>query len=307
MTLYAGIDVGGTNLRVGVVEDMRLIYTKRSQTDFSRFCLDNPPDVAWRQIVNTVAEALEKVLQVFPDIAAIGIGFPGFIDPVSGTILQSPNLPGLQSVDLATDLSAIIDRPVVVENDAVAAAYGEHCLYKGAFHSLVYIGLGTGVGGGLIYADRPFVGQHGTAMEVGHIIVDTTQAARLCGCGNQGCLERYASASGLALSYKLATGIKLDSEEVSRLAAAGDPHALAAFELAGKHLAQAVAHISKILDIGQIVIGGGLSSAWVFMEKSFNRQLKHDLIPALRNNVYVRISTSGDEAGIIGAAMLASL
>ena len=108
------------------------------------------------------------------------------------------------------------------------------------------------------------------------------------------------------MTYKLATGLKLEAVEIAALAAAGDAHALAAFELAGKHLAQAVAHISKILDIGQIVIGGGLSKAWIFMEQAFNQQLKHDLIPALRNNVYVRISTSADEAGIIGAAMFSS-
>lgn len=307
MTFYAGIDVGGTNLRVGVVEDMRLIYTKRFHTDFAQLCRSHPPEIAWRQIVETIANALEKVLQVFPDIASIGVGFPGFIDPVNGTILQSPNLPGLQRVDLAADLSAKINRPVVVENDAVAAAYGEHCLYRNTSHSLVYIGLGTGVGGGLVYAGKPYVGQHGAAMEVGHIIVDTSDTARPCGCGNRGCLEQYASASGVALSYKLATGLEFDAIRIAELAAAGDAHALAAFDLAGMHLAQAVAHLSKILDIGQIVIGGGLSNVWVLLEGAFNRQLQSVLIPVLRNNTYIRVSTSGDEAGIIGAAMLSSL
>lgn len=307
MTFHMGIDVGGTNLRIGVVEDTHLIYTKRFHADFAQLCRTHTLEVAWQQIVTTIADALEKVLQMFPDIASIGIGFPGFIDPVNGTILQSPNLPGLQSVDLASGLAAKTGRPVVVENDAVAAAYGEYCLRRNALCNLAYIGLGTGVGGGLVYGGKAFVGQHGTAMEVGHIIVETSATARPCGCGNRGCLEQYASASGVTSSYKLATGFELEAGRIAELAAAGDAHALAAFELAGLHLAQAVAHIAKILDIGHIVIGGGLSNAWALMQDAFNQQLQTDLIPTLRDNVYIRISTSRDEAGMIGAAMLSSL
>ena len=307
MTFYAGIDVGGTNLRVGVVEDTRLIYTKRFHADFARLYLTHAPEAAWQQVVAMIADALEKVLQVFPDIASIGVGFPGFIDPENGTILQSPNLPGLQGKDLASGLAARIDRPMVVENDAVAAAYGEYCLHRNTLQNLAYIGLGTGVGGGLVYGGKAFVGQHGTAMEVGHIIVDTSDIARPCGCGNRGCLEQYASASGVTLSYKLATGFELEAIRVAELAGAGDIHAKSAFELAGMHLGQTVAHIAKILDIGQIVIGGGLSNAWALMQDTFDRQLQADLIPALRNNDYIRISTSGDDAGIIGAALLSSL
>jgi glucokinase len=306
MTLLAGVDVGGTNLRVGVVDDLRLIYNKRYRADFSEICRTQPPDMAWDAIVVTIAHALDKALQIFPDITAIGIGFPGFIDPTSGAILQSPNLPGLHNVDLAGSLSKRLGRPVLVENDAVAAAYGEYSLQRNTTHSLVYIGLGTGVGGGFIHADKPFTGQNGTAMEIGHLIVDTSGTARVCGCGNTGCLERYASASGVATSYKLATGLELDAKEVAELAHKGDAHAIEAYRLAGTSLARAVAHIAKILDVSQIVIGGGLSNSWSLAEAAFNQQLQADLIPALSKNVYVRVSTSGDEAGIIGAAMLAS-
>lgn len=307
MTLFAGVDVGGTNLRIGVVEDAHVIYQKRFHTDFSRLCRLHAPKVSWPQIVEAMAEPLRAVLHEFPDVVSIGIGFPGFIDPVDGTVLQSPNLPGLHRVDLAGDLSASIGRPVIVENDAVAAAYGEYCLSKGSTPSLAYIGLGTGVGGGFIYAGRPFGGQHGAAMEVGHIIVEHSATARLCGCGNRGCLEQYASANGVALSYKLATGFELDTDKVAELASAGDIHAQAAFHLAGAYLAQAVANIAKILDVSQVVIGGGLSNSWALMEASFNAQLQDDLIPVLRDNLKVQISNSGDEAGIIGAALLSGL
>lgn len=307
MTLFAGVDVGGTNLRIGVVEDTHVIYQERFHTDFARLCRLHAPKMSWPQIVEAMAEPLRAVLHEFPDVVSIGIGFPGFIDPVDGIVLQSPNLPGLHRVDLAGDLSASIGRPVIVENDAVAAAYGEYCLFNGSTPNLAYIGLGTGVGGGFIYAGRPFGGQHGAAMEVGHIIVEHSATARLCGCGNRGCLEQYASASGVALSYKLATGFDFEAARVAELASAGDFHAQAAFSLAGTCLAQATAHISKILNVGQIVIGGGLSSSWSFMEASFNAQLQDDLIPVLRDNLNVQISTSGDEAGVIGAALLSGL
>jgi glucokinase len=308
MSLYAGIDVGGTNLRIGVVENMRLIHAKRLYADFAQVCRNNAPAIAWPQIVAEIGQVLEQVLLVFPDIVSVGIGFPGFIDPVSGIILQSPNLPGLRNVDLAANLSGSIGRLIVVENDAVAAAYGEYCLTLNTISpNLIYIGLGTGVGGGFIYAGRPYVGQHGTAMEIGHIIVESSDSARPCGCGNRGCLEQYSSASGVALSYKLMTGLDLDAIELAESARTGDEHALAAYSLAGVQLGRVVAHLSKVLDIGQVVIGGGLSNAWDLMEEGFKRQLQSDLIPALRDNLYARISTSGDEAGMIGAAMLSSL
>lgn len=306
MSLYAGIDVGGTNLRIGIVEGNRVIDQQRFHADFARLCRENSSDIAWVSIIDAIAGPLQEVLRAYPQLVAIGIGFPGFIDPINGTVLQSPNLPGLYGVALAADVSARINRPVIVENDAAAAAYGEYRLSPSAVNSLVYIGLGTGVGGGLVHDARPYTGQNGAAMEVGHLIVDYSNSARLCGCGNHGCLEQYASASGVAQSYKLATGTDIDAVRIANLARAGDAHALAAFSMAGTYLAHAIAHISKILDVGQVVIGGGLSNAWDLIEQAFYAQLKHSLIPVLRDNLVVRTSASGDEAGIIGAALLAA-
>lgn len=304
MALYAGIDVGGTNLRIGIVEGLCVIHQQRFHADFARLCHENSPDVAWTSIIHAIASPLQEVLKAYPEVASIGIGFPGFIDSTSGLILQSPNFPGLHRVDLAADVAARIGRPVLVENDAAAAAYGEFRMSEGTVN-LVYIGLGTGVGGGLVLDARPYTGLHGAAMEVGHIIVDHA-AARACGCGNYGCLEQYASASGVAKSYRLATGTDLDAVRIANLARTGDVDALAAYRLAGTYLGYALAHISKILDVSQIVIGGGLSNAWDLMQEGFNIQLEVSLIPTLRENLTVRISSSGDQAGIIGAALLSA-
>lgn len=302
MALHIGVDIGGTNLRVGVVEDMHLIYEKRTHADFATLCRTNPPEVAWQSIIQITAHALQDALTAYPQVKSVGIGFPGFIDPLTGRISQSPNLPGLRDVDLAQDLSSVIGHTVIVENDALAAAYGEYYLNEGASDSLIYIGLGTGVGGGLIHAGKPFPGQHGVAMEVGHLIVEHN--GRLCGCGNRGCMEKYASATGLSLSYRAATGHELDTGRIAELAISGDEHAIAAYNLAGTSLAQALAHILKVVDVGQVVIGGGMSQAWPLMQDAFNQRLQADLIPVLRDKIAIKISNSGDQAGIIGAALL---
>lgn len=313
MPMLIGIDVGGTNLRLGVVEidaaglaKPRLLEEMRFQADFSSLCKQHQqkPELAWQQILATTAKAIQTVAAKYPAVCAVGIGFPGFIAPDTQLILQSPNLPGLRSVDLSTDLSALIGLPVITENDALAAAYGEYVMHPERISNLIYLGLGTGVGGGLILNGQPFQGQHGVAMEVGHIIVQ--ESGRLCGCGNAGCMERYASASGVAISYFEATGQQCSAAEVARLAEAGNQVANAAYALAGKSLAQALAHILKVIDVCEVVIGGGMSGAWTLLAPSFQQQLEQDLIPALRGKVKVSVSTMGDQAGIVGAAMLAS-
>jgi len=302
--LLLGADVGGTNLRLGLVDGMKVVWEKRFHADFSGLCKTHPADFAWQEIIRITSAAMNEALQQFPQIIAVGIGFPGFIDPNNGHVSQSPNLPGLRDVDLAGDLAKAIHRPVVVENDALAAAYGEFRLdQKNTINSdLIYIGLGTGVGGGLIHANQPFVGQHGTAMEIGHLIVEP--AGRACGCGNHGCMEQYASASGVTISYAGLSGQKANAGEIAALAKAGDKHALAAYTMAGDKLAQGLAHILKVVDVGQVVIGGGVSQAWPLMQAAFDQRLQTDLIPVLRDKITIKISSNGDQAGIIGAALL---
>jgi glucokinase len=310
MTVLIGIDVGGTNLRLGVVDydettpniAPRLIEEKRFQTDFSNMCKVHTPEQAWRAILNATAAAIDSMHVKYPNISAVGIGFPGFIDPHTQKISQSPNLPGLVDVDLSADLSQLIELPVMTENDALAAAYGEYVTRASQINHLIYLGLGTGVGGGLILNGQPFQGQHGVAMEVGHMSVHPN--GRLCGCGNYGCMEQYASASGVAISYLEATGQQYNSHEIARLAHQGDTHAISAYSLAGKALAQALAQVLKVIDVTNVVIGGGMSAAWLLIEPAFTQQLNEDLIPALRGNVNLSISSMGDQAGIIGAAML---
>ena len=297
-----GIDVGGTNLRLGVFAGTQLILEKRFQADFAHICHHNDANVAWQKIVQMIGEAIQPLLHQHPTICSVGIGFPGFIQPISQLIMQSPNFPGLKAVNLAADLGALINKKVIVENDALAAAYGEYCLLEKPAQGLIYIGLGTGVGGGLILEGKPFAGKHGVAMEVGHIIVEPN--GRECGCGNKGCMEKYASATGVAKSYYLATQQQLSAAEIASLATQGDQAALQAYQLAAKALAQSLAHVVKVLDVENIVIGGGMVGAWQLMQPTFNQYFEADLIPVLRGKITIATSNANDQAGMLGAAML---
>jgi glucokinase len=299
-----GIDVGGTNLRIGVFSGLKLIEEMRFQANFSELCKTNVPDAAWQKILAVTTDAIQTVLQKYSSVNAIGIGFPGFIDPQTHTIAQSPNLPSLKDVNLAEDLSQIIDKKIIVENDANAAAYGEYCLAGKPAGGLIYLGLGTGVGGGLIVAGKPFVGFHGCAMEVGHIIVE--ENGRQCGCGNNGCMEQYASASGVSISYFNATQKQHTAAEIAQFAKTGDVHATQAYVTAAQALAQALASMLKVADVSQVVIGGGMVGAWDLMQNAFNARLNKDLISVLRGKITVKISTANDTAGMLGAAMLST-
>lgn len=309
MALSIGIDVGGTNLRIGVFKGLQLIDEARFQADFSQICKEsylkeNQPTEAWQKILSVTANAIQSVLTKHADVQTIGIGFPGFINPKTHIIAQSPNLLGLKNVNLAADLSQIVGKKILLANDANAAAYGEYCLAGKPAAGLIYIGLGTGVGGGLIYANKPFAGEHGCAMEIGHIIIEAN--GRKCGCGNLGCMEQYASASGVSISYFNKTQQPLTAVDIATLAKEGDINALEAYQQAGESLALALAHILKVIDVPNVTIGGGMSQAWPLMQAAFDARLNADLIPVLRANIQVKISTADDSAGMLGAAMLSS-
>jgi glucokinase len=303
MALSIGIDVGGTNLRIGVFSGLQLIDETRFQADFSQICKENTPSNAWQKILAVTASAIQSVLAKHPQVQTIGIGFPGFIDPKTQIIVQSPNLPGLKNANLSADLSAKVGKSVIVENDANAAAYGEYCLAGKPDAGLIYFGLGTGVGGGLILNAKPLLGQHGCAMEVGHII--TAPNGRLCGCGNLGCMEQYASASGVSISYFNSTQQQLNAQKIADLANQGDKNAQNAYHTAGDAFAIALAHILKVIDVPNVTIGGGMSQAWPLMQAAFDARLQADLIPVLRGKIQVHVSKANDSAGMLGAALLA--
>ena len=124
--MLVGVDVGGTNLRVGVVDGHDILWERRYTADYSVLCGRLPHAQALQAILDNLHASLEEALALYSAVHAIGIGFPGFIDPVTQVVASSPNLPSLTNIDLATPLAQCLPRPVIVENDALAAAYGEH-------------------------------------------------------------------------------------------------------------------------------------------------------------------------------------
>ncbi len=308
MVKSIGIDIGGTNFRVGVFEDTKLIDENRFQANFSTIFKQNNPDHAWETVVTHMVEGIESVLQQYDEIQHIGIGFPGFIDPQTKSISESPNLPGLKNVQLVEALMSRLNKQhqikhIHLENDALAAAYGEYCARQSDTSSLLYFGLGTGVGGGLIICGTPYTGINGMAMELGHIIIHP--GGRPCGCGNQGCVEQYASATAIEMSYFETSQQHATAQAIAEKARNHDVAATNAFILAGESLAVAAAHALKVLDIPTVVIGGGLSQSWDLMENSFHKTLEANLIPVLRGKITVLTSTLDDTAGMLGAAQLA--
>lgn len=302
MALTIGIDVGGTNIRFGVFNHTQLIDEIKLEANLSLLCGELLPEHASYEVVRVLSTGIISLIEKHHVIQSVGIGFPGFIQPETKKVMESPNLPGLRYFNLAGELSSIFDMPFTLENDANAAAYGEYILAGKPEGGLIYIGLGTGVGGGLVLDGKVFSGQHGCAMEVGHIIVEPN--GRQCGCGNKGCMEQYASASGIAISYFNATQKKLSTVQIATLASEGDKHAAAAYLLAANTLAQALASITKVVDVKNVVIGGGASGAWVLMKTAFMQRFEADLIPILRNTIKVKLSNANDKAGMLGAALL---
>jgi glucokinase len=309
VALTIGIDVGGTNIRLGVFEGKKLVAETRLEANIGAVCRVLTFETAPAEVIKILSVEIQKLVKKYPVIQAVGIGFPGFIDPKTKQIMQSPNLPHLKDFDLRAQLSQAINLPVILENDANAAAFGEFFLLENEPASLMYIGLGTGVGGGLVIDGSVYSGQHGCAMEVGHIIVQphiSEPKARQCGCGNLGCMETYASATGVSTTYFELTKQQKSAAEITKLADAGDKAAIEAYGIAAASLAQALASILKVIDVENVVIGGGMSHAWHLMQKGFDSQLDNDLIPVLRDKITVKISTANDTAGMLGAAMLSS-
>ena len=302
MAITIGIDVGGTNIRFGVFNQAQLIDEVRLESNLSKLCGELLPEHASYEIVRILSSGIINIIENGHTIQSVGIGFPGFIEPDSKKIVSSPNLPGLSYFNLAGELSAILGLPFSLENDANAAAYGEFILAGKPAGGLIYIGLGTGVGGGLVLDGKIFSGQQGCAMEVGHMIIE--QNGRLCGCGNKGCMEQYASASGIAISYFNATNKQCTAAQIAEFAKAGDTDAIAAYTLAANALAQALASVVKVVDVKNVVSGGGVAGAWPLMKQAFMQRFEADLISVLSSTINIKISNANDKAGMLGAAML---
>ena len=313
--LYGAIDLGGTKLRAVVAD---LDGSVRGEVIVPTEAEGGPDHVIGR-IVDALAEAARGSGVTTGDLRGLGVASPGALDLVNGIVHEAPQLPGWDGVPLPRVLSERLGIPVLLENDANAAALGENRFGAGrGTRQMIYFTVSTGVGGGIIIDGRIYHGATGSAGELGHIIVEPNGAR--CLCGELGCLEAYASGTGIAwraaalVDAGEAPGLErvrrdkgeLDGDEIADAARQGDEVALRLFEEAGFYLGIALTNCVNIFNPEMIVLGGGVTSGagdlFIARAEETMRQLSRK--EPLRHVRLVR-GELGDRAGPLG--MIAAL
>lgn len=309
--LTVGVDLGGTKIAAGTVDPGGAIV--------SRVHVPTPhdPDL----ITEAIVEAVQQVGKGRDDVRAVGVGAAGYVDADRSTVRFAPNL-GWHDKPIRDLVQQATGFPVVVENDANAAAWGEFVHGVGAGHQdMLMVTVGTGLGGGIISGGRLFRGRYGMAGEVGHY--RAVPDGLPCHCGQHGCMEQYASgaaherraremaaadpgraAAVLALGDGTSAG--LQGSHVTEAALGGDPFSLDVFARSGRWLGQALADLASILDPSVLVIGGGLGDTGELIRRPAEAAFRHALGGGEhRTYAQVRTATVGQDAGLIGAADLA--
>ena len=296
-----GVDLGGTNLRAASVSRSGEVRHLEREATAAREGAD--------RVIARIADAVGRVRAAADAdgarVRGVAVGAPGIIDARAGTVVASPNLPGWSDVPLRERVAAATGAPALLENDANAAAYGEHWIGAGAGSAnIILVTLGTGVGGGLVMGGDLWRGTDGMAGEIGHMTIEP--AGRPCPCGSVGCLEAYASATGIASRYGELTdnGPALAAADVHRLARDGDPNARQAFREAGRALGIAFASLVNLLNPERIVIGGGVLPAWDSFMPAVDQELRRRAFTAPAERVRIVPAALGDLAGLTGAAGL---
>jgi len=310
MTLAIGIDVGGTKIAGGVVDESGAVLEELR--------VESPATDA--HAIEAAIEKLVTELSTRHPIEAVGVGAAGYIDKSRSVVMFAPNL-AWRDLDLKADLESTLRLPVVVENDANAAAWGE--FQFGAGHDvddLLLVTVGTGVGGGVVLDGSLYRGAFGVGAEIGHMRV-VPDGIR-CGCGNRGCFEMYASGSALVREARAAAraGSLLAADLLDRAggdvdaitgplvteaARAGDTFALEQLASLGRWLGEGIASLTAVLDPAVVVIGGGVSAADDLLldpvRQAFGAQLTGR---GHRPTLEIRKARLGNRAGLIGAADL---
>ncbi len=310
MGLAVGIDIGGTKIAGGVVDERgNILATARRESPAT------DTDAIERDVEDLVAE-----LRADHDVVAVGVGAAGFVDSKRSTVLFAPNL-AWRDEPLRSDLEKRIDLPVVVENDANAAAWGEFTFGAGEdVQDTLLVTVGTGVGGGIVLNGQLHRGAFGVAAEIGHMRV--VPDGRICGCGNRGCWEQYASGTALVRDTKeqarqgsliarslvdRAGGVdEISGPLITEAARDGDSFAQEQLASLGKWLGEGIASLTAVLDPAVVVIGGGVSEAGELLLEPVRNHFKANLTGRhYRPELEVRAALLGNKAGMIGAADLA--
>lgn len=320
---YVGIDLGGTNIKAGVVDDLgRPMSWLSVPTDTPK----GPEDGA-RRMGLAVADAIEQAGLQVSNIKSVGLGSPGTMDIPAGMLILPANLKGWDHFPIVERLSHHCGLPVVFSNDATAAAYGEFWIGSGSeYDSLVMFTLGTGIGCGIIIGDTPIDGEHSHGGEYGHVIICFRDDARMCACGKRGHIEAYASATAVikrtrealdagresSLNERLQSKCtKLDPKLVAEEAEKGDELSNQIISETARYMGIGIANIMHTIDPACILIGGAMTFGEndTQLGRRFLAEIKAEVArqayTVLAENTIIEYAALGGDAGFIGAAGLA--
>jgi glucokinase len=294
-----GVDLGGTNLRAAAISrDGEIMEKISGGTD-----LHEGRDAVIADMVDSINQL--KAICGKNTLAGVGIGVPGFILLEEGVILGSNNLPEFEGFPVRNDIERRLHTPIYLENDANAAALGEKWMGAGReVDDLVLLTLGTGIGGGIISHGRVLHGYKGMAGEMGHMTV--IPGGNPCGCGNDGCLEKHASATAIvAMARLMSVGDDdITSEGVYKLAVAGDEKARMIFHTMGVNLGIALATLMNIFNYPLYLLSGGVLAAWDQFAPAMMAEVEKRSFTFRNAKTRVEKAILGNQAGLFGAAYL---
>jgi len=311
MKVFTGIDIGGTNINVGLVsEEKKILYETSIPT-----LPEKGPEDAMDRIVQLLNRVLSNGQQQW-DCRGIGVGIPGLLDTVKGCILEVSNLPGWQQYPVVSHLAGALHLPVLLENDANLAALGEYWIGAGqGAENMFMVTLGSGIGGALL-AKGKILRLHPAAGEFGHMIIE--KSGSICTCGRRGCLETYVSKHGFRrlITEKLNEGmesslnhVEMDSitpQMIAMHADHGDVLAQHIFAEAGEALGMALSNLINLTGVSCIIVGGGIANAWNLLQKPVMQSLEKNVFQSIFSSVRVLKAALGEKAGFVGAAYLAA-
>ena len=305
--LVFAVDLGGTHLRIGLVDDAGKIHNQLKRL--------TPKDDSPYALVEALADVADGWLRDDRGpIVAASVMVPGAVDSSQAVVLSAPNLPSLINFGLKAVLQERLGWPVVLENDANAAAIGE--IWLGAARGcrdVVSVTLGTGVGGGVVLGGKLWRGAHGSAGEIGHATVDPFSGLK-CKCGNTGCLELFASATAIVRMARESlaqfpqgtlSAENLTAEKVYAAGREGDELALSVFRRAGKYLGIGLANLISVIDPEMIVVSGGVVNGWDLLATDMYQEVSDRAFRTTAQAVKIARAECGDNAGLLGAARLA--
>ncbi len=321
---FVGVDLGGTNIKVGVVDDLGRPLSWLSVRTES----EKGPEDAMGRMAAAVKEAVEQAGVEPEAVAYVGLGSPGTMDIPAGMLIVPVNLKGWDYFPIRDRLSHHCGLPVAFANDAGAAAYGEFWVGSGReLASIVLLTLGTGIGGGIIIGDLSIDGQHSHGAECGHIIIDYNDNARRCGCGQAGHLEAYASATAVvkrvqealdagrktSITQRLAEGARLTPKLLDKEAAAGDALAMEIIMDTARYVGIGVVNLMHTIDPAGVLLGGAMTFGGnetelgrTFLDR-IREEVRRRAFPVIAERTVIEFASLGGDAGYIGAAGIGRL